>query len=155
MAFAGTLTQTGLNITNQPLSFLNLPYLLEIINQSDSGTESHSAPPWLRAPVKKGHYQASDAPNQAQASILSYFDDTDAEPLVRALVTVLSKTKHNEDRILVVLLIRTVANWWKSKETIWERLCGIVDPLAKDDDEAVRMLSIPMTVAPLPVLGTG
>jgi hypothetical protein len=85
--------------------------------------------------------------------MLSYFDDTDAEPLLKALVTVFSKTKHNEDRVLVVLLIKTVANWWRSKETIWEKLCGIVDPLAKDDDEAVRVLSIPMTVAPPPVLG--
>lgn len=141
MAFAETLTQTGLNIIHQPLSFLNLPHLLEIINQSDRLN------PRPRALLRIHRYQA-------QAPILSYFDDTDAEPLVRALITVLSKTKHNEDRVLVVLLIKTVANWWRSKETIWERLCEIVDPLAKDDDEAVKMLSIPMTVAPLPVLGT-
>jgi len=82
-----------------------------------------------------------------------HFDDTDAEPLVRALVTVFSKAKHNEDRVLIMLLIKAVANWWRLKETIWEKLCRIVDPLAKDDDEAVRVLSIPMTVAPLQVLG--
>ena len=119
MTFAESLTQIGLNVIHQPLSFLNLPQLLEIINESSS----------------------------------VHFDDIDAKPLVKALVTVFSKTKRNEDRVLVVLLIKAVANWWRLKETIWEKLCGIVDPLAKDDDEAVRMLSIPMTVAPLQVLG--
>jgi len=119
-AFAESLTQLALDVIHQPLSFLNVPYLLEVINQSDSVAKSQ----WL---------------------IRSYFDDTDAEPLVRALVTVLSKTKRDEDRVLFVLLIKTVANWWKSKKTIWEKLCEIIDPLAKDDDEAVRVLSISMT----------
>lgn len=127
-AFAESLTQLALDVIHQPLSFLNVPYLLEVINQSDSVAKSQ----WL---------------------IRSYFDDTDAEPLVKALVTVLSKTKRDEDGVLFVLLIKTVANWWRSKKTIWEKLCEIIDPLAKDDDEAVRMLSISMTVAPLPVLG--
>jgi hypothetical protein len=117
MALAESLTEIGINVIYQPLSFLNLPHLLEILNPS------------------------------------GYLDDTDAEPLVRALVIVLSKTNRDENRILIMLLIKTVANWWRSKETIWKKLCEIVDPLAKDDDEAVRMLSIPMTVAPLPVLG--
>lgn len=119
MTFAESLTQIGLNIIHQPLSFLNLPHLLETVNQSSS----------------------------------VHFDDTDAEPLVRALVTMFSKEKCNEDRVLVMLLIKTVANWWRLKKTVWEGLCGIVDPLAKDDDEAVRMLSIPITVPPLQVLG--
>lgn len=52
-----------------------------------------------------------------------------------------------------MLLIKTVANWWRLKKTVWEGLCEIVEPLAKDDDEAVRMLSIPITVPPLQVLG--
>ena len=139
MAFAESFTHIGINAIHQPLSFLNLPHLLEIVNQGGGVTESRLRPVVVRY--------------QAQVSIQSYLDDTDAEPLVRALVAVLSKTKHNEDRVLIMLLIKTVANWWRSKKTIWEKLCEIVDPLAKDDDEAVRVLSIPMTVAPLPVLG--
>ena len=90
--------------------------------------------------------------NIKQGSMLSYFDDADAEPLLQALITVFSKTKHNEDRVLTVLLIKTVASWWRSKETIWEKLCGIAGPLAMDDDEAVRVLTIPMTPKPLAVL---
>jgi len=99
-------------------------------------------------------YQAAKVADQTRASMRSYFDDNDAEPLLTALVTMFSKTKRNEDRILIALLIKTVASWWRSQETIWETLCGIVEPLAMDDDEAVRVLSIPMTRAPPPVLGT-
>jgi hypothetical protein len=62
--------------------------------------------------------------------------------------------KCDEDKILTTLLISTVANWWESKETVWKTLCEIVGPLAEDDDEAVRMLSVPMTVIPLPILGS-
>jgi hypothetical protein len=132
MAFAESLTQIGLNAIHRPLSFLNLPHLLEILNQSDDVTRNQSVP---RAPM------------------LSYFDDTDAEPLLKALITVFSKTKRNEDRVLVALLIKTIASWWRSKETIWEKLCGVASPLAMDDDEAVRVLTIPMTLTPPAVLG--
>ena len=147
MAFAESLTQISLNTIHQPLAFLNLPHLLEILNQSDGITKDQSA---ARFRPRMGDYQASGSLN---AFMLSYFDDTDAEPLLKALVTVFSKTKHNEDRVLIVLLIKTVASWWRWKETIWEKLCVIAGPLAMDDDEAVRVLMIPMTPTPPAVLG--
>ena len=128
MAFAESLAQIGLNAIHQPLSFLNLPPLLENINQAP-GARIHT-----------------------QESMLSYFDDADAEPLLQALITVFSKTKCNEDRVLIALLIKTVAGRWRSKETIWEKLCRIAGPLAMDDDEAVRVLTIPMTPKALAVL---
>lgn len=149
MAFAESLTQIGLNAIHQPLAFLNLPHLLEILNQSDGVTKNQSAAPCqysARFRPRMGDCQASE-------SMLSYFDDTDAEPLLKALITVFSKTKDNEDRVLIVLLIKTVASWWRSKETIWEKLCVIAGPLAVDDDEAVRVLMIPMTPTPPAVLG--
>jgi len=136
MALAESLIQIGLTAIHQPLSFLNLPYLLEILNQLEYVTDY-----WLCL------Y------NQPRPSMQSYFEDTDAEPLLKALITVFSKTKRNEDRVLVALLIKTVASWWRSKETIWEKLCEIVGPLAMDDDEAVRVLTIPMTPTLPAVLG--
>ena len=144
MAFAEEITQIGLNAIHQPLSFLDLPHLLENINYSDSASHLH--------PQRGAPFWPSSAPNLTRESMLTYFDDTDAEPLLQALITVFSKTKRNQDRVLIVLLIKTVASWWRSKETIWEKLCTIAGPLAVDEDEAVRVLAIPMTPSPPAVL---
>ena len=144
MVFAEALTQIGLNAIHRPLSFLNLPHLLENITQSDSAPHLH--------PQRSNPFRPSEALNHTRGSMLSYFDDTDAEPFLQALITVFSKTKRSEDRVLIVLLIKAVASWWRSKETIWEKLCTIVGPLAMDEDEAVRVLAIPMTPSPLAVL---